>query len=54
MVIIVGTFTYVAAADAVSIEQNLQKQNEHIQSLNTEYKKIMIPSITYDNHNVHT
>ena len=37
---VVGPFTYLATADALSIKQNLQKQHEHIQSLNSEYGKL--------------
>jgi peptidoglycan hydrolase CwlO-like protein len=40
MIAVVGPFAYIATADAVSIERNLQTQNKHIQSLNTEYKKL--------------
>lgn len=39
-VIIVGPFTYMSTADAVSIKHHLQSQHEHIQTLKTEYTKL--------------
>lgn len=38
--LVVGPFAYTGYTDAVNIKQNLQKQNEHIQTLSTEYKKL--------------
>jgi len=38
--VVVSAFAYFAVADAVSIKQNLQKQNEHIQQLSAESEKL--------------
>lgn len=37
---IVGPFAYISATDAISIKQNLQKQNNHIQQLSVESEKL--------------
>lgn len=37
---IVGSFAYLATADAVSVKQNLHEQNTHIEKLNTEYVEV--------------
>lgn len=37
---IVGPFTYVATADAVSIKQHVREQDTHIQKLNIEYEHL--------------
>lgn len=39
-ILVIGFFGYVAYKDAVSIWQNLHKQQEQIQNLNDEYKKL--------------
>ena len=38
--VILGPFAYLTAHDALSIKQNLQKQNEHIEQLTTESAKL--------------
>lgn len=37
---IVGPFAYIAVADAVSITQNLHRQEQQIQQLSTEYEQL--------------
>lgn len=40
VVSVISPFAYFTTADAMSIKQNLQKQNEHIEQLNTESVKL--------------